>query len=150
MNALTPRTVIVSIMAVNNETGAAYDIKSAFDAAHKLSPDIVTHTDAVQAYSHIPFSRQTRRGSCHNFRTQNSRASKGTGDSGLSCSRPKNCTDSPRRRSGKRIEVRNRNVPGIAGWSRGGRDNARPDFKGSGALFGTEGISRAVSPMKQS
>lgn len=56
MNALTPRTVIVSIMAVNNETGAAYDIKSAFDAAHKLSPDIVTHTDAVQAYSHIPFS----------------------------------------------------------------------------------------------
>ncbi len=56
MNALTPQTVIVSIMAVNNETGAAYDIKSAFDAAHKLSPDIVTHTDAVQAYTHIPFS----------------------------------------------------------------------------------------------
>lgn len=56
LEALTPRTIIVSIMAVNNETGAAYDIKSAFEAAHKLSPGIVTHTDAVQAYAHIPFS----------------------------------------------------------------------------------------------
>lgn len=54
--ALTGRTFLVSIMAVNNETGAAYDIAEAFRLAHKFSPDVITHTDAVQAFSHIPFS----------------------------------------------------------------------------------------------
>lgn len=54
--ALSSRTFLVSIMAVNNETGAAYDIARAFSMAHDFSPDIVTHTDAVQAFTHIPFS----------------------------------------------------------------------------------------------
>ncbi len=48
--ALTKKPFLVSIMAVNNETGAAYDIKRAFAMAKAVDPDIVTHTDAVQAY----------------------------------------------------------------------------------------------------
>jgi len=48
--ALTPRTFLVSLMSVNNETGAQYDVGRAFAMAKAMSPDIVTHTDAVQAY----------------------------------------------------------------------------------------------------
>lgn len=48
--ALTPRTFLVSMMAVNNETGAMYDIKRAFAMAKAKDVAIVTHTDAVQAY----------------------------------------------------------------------------------------------------
>lgn len=54
--ALNDRTFLVSIMAVNNETGAAYNIADAFETAHRFSKDIITHTDAVQAFSHIPLS----------------------------------------------------------------------------------------------
>lgn len=43
-------TVLVSLMAVNNETGAAYDLRSAFSYAKRVQPEVVTHTDAVQAY----------------------------------------------------------------------------------------------------
>ena len=48
--ALTPRTFLVSMMSVNNETGALYDLSRAFSLAKAKNPDVVTHTDAVQAY----------------------------------------------------------------------------------------------------
>ena len=48
--ALEKKPFLVSIMAVNNETGAMYDIKRAFAMAKAMDPDTVTHTDAVQAY----------------------------------------------------------------------------------------------------
>ncbi len=52
--ALDARTFLVSIMAVNNETGAAYDLSRAFALAKAKDPDIVTHTDAVQGYLKMP------------------------------------------------------------------------------------------------
>lgn len=48
--ALNDKTFLVSMMTVNNETGAMYDIKRAFTMAKNRNPDIVTHTDAVQGY----------------------------------------------------------------------------------------------------
>ena len=48
--ALEKKPFLISMMAVNNETGAMYDIKNAFAMAKALDPDVVTHTDAVQAY----------------------------------------------------------------------------------------------------
>ncbi|MBE6589715.1 MAG: cysteine desulfurase [Ruminococcaceae bacterium] len=48
--ALEKKPFLVSVMAVNNETGAMYDIQRAFAMAKAKDPDIVTHTDAVQAY----------------------------------------------------------------------------------------------------
>lgn len=48
--ALNDRTFLVSIMTVNNETGAVYDIKRAFAMAKAYNETIVTHTDAVQGY----------------------------------------------------------------------------------------------------
>jgi len=49
-SALDERTVLVSIMHANNETGALYDIKNAFSAVRRLAPSALTHTDAVQAF----------------------------------------------------------------------------------------------------
>lgn len=49
-SALNDRTFLVSIMTVNNETGAMYDLKRAFALAKAKNADIVTHTDAVQGY----------------------------------------------------------------------------------------------------
>lgn len=53
--AINENTMLLSIMTVNNETGARYDIESAFAAAKRLNPNIVTHTDAVQAFMKVPF-----------------------------------------------------------------------------------------------
>ncbi len=48
--SISPRTVLVSIMSANNETGALYDTKGAFDLVKRIDPSIITHTDAVQAF----------------------------------------------------------------------------------------------------
>ena len=56
--ALTPKTILVSMMMVNNETGAVYDIKRAFTMAKNRDMAIVTHTDAVQGYLKCPFTPQ--------------------------------------------------------------------------------------------
>ncbi len=57
--ALTDRVFLVSMMLVNNETGALYDLKKAFAMAKAAHPDIVTHTDAVQGYLKCRFTPQT-------------------------------------------------------------------------------------------
>ena len=53
---LTDRVFLVSMMMVNNETGAAYDLKTAFSLAKSKNADIVTHTDAVQGYLKCRFT----------------------------------------------------------------------------------------------
>ena len=55
-NALSDRTFLVSLMTVNNETGALYDLSRAFAMAKAKDPSIVTHTDAVQGYLKCRFS----------------------------------------------------------------------------------------------
>ncbi len=56
INALTPDTFLISVMSVNNETGAVFDIPRIFKEAKKRLPDVITHTDAVQAFMKIPLS----------------------------------------------------------------------------------------------
>lgn len=51
--AIDERVILVSVMRVNNETGAVYDVKSIFDLVKRKAPDAVTHTDAVQGYMKI-------------------------------------------------------------------------------------------------
>ena len=55
-DAVNDRTFLVSIMAVNNETGAVYDVGELFALAKAKNPDVITHTDAVQAFMKIPVS----------------------------------------------------------------------------------------------
>jgi cysteine desulfurase len=58
-NALTSNAVLLSIMAVNNETGACYAVKEAFALAKSICPQITTHCDAVQAFGKIPVNAKT-------------------------------------------------------------------------------------------
>lgn len=56
---LNANTVLVSVMYVNNETGAIYDVPSIFKTVKEFSPDILCHTDCVQAYQKVPFTPNT-------------------------------------------------------------------------------------------
>jgi len=42
--------ILASFMHVNNETGALYDVKSAFEIVREVSPTAVCHSDCVQSY----------------------------------------------------------------------------------------------------
>lgn len=54
--ALTRNTILVTMMAVNNETGAQYDIPAVARMVKRLSPEAILHTDATQAFMKIPLS----------------------------------------------------------------------------------------------
>jgi len=54
---LSGDTVLVSIMLVNNETGALYNVPEAAALTHRLAPEALFHTDATQAYMKIPFTK---------------------------------------------------------------------------------------------
>lgn len=57
--ALRPDTFLVSIMMVNNETGAIMPIQQMAKLTHRVCPDAVFHTDAVQGFLKIPFAAKT-------------------------------------------------------------------------------------------
>ncbi len=54
--ALTEDTVLVSVMLVNNETGAVNDIAAMTAEVRKRCPNALFHTDAVQGLLKIPFT----------------------------------------------------------------------------------------------
>lgn len=53
---VTGDVILASIMLVNNETGAIYDVKSASKIIKAASPDAVIHSDCVQAYMKMKFT----------------------------------------------------------------------------------------------
>ena len=57
--ALRPDTVLVSIMMVNNETGAVMPIEKMVKAVRRKSPLALFHTDAVQAFGKLPIRAKT-------------------------------------------------------------------------------------------
>jgi cysteine desulfurase len=59
ISALRDDTVLVSLMLVNNETGAINPVSEYADAIRKRSPKALLHTDAVQAFCKIPFAAKT-------------------------------------------------------------------------------------------
>jgi cysteine desulfurase len=54
--ALNDQVALVSLMMVNNETGACYDVKKLFGMVKRRCPEAVTHCDAVQGFLKVPFS----------------------------------------------------------------------------------------------
>ena len=54
-NALRIDTILVSIMMVNNETGAVMPIDKMAKLTHRVCPNAIFHTDAVQGFLKIPF-----------------------------------------------------------------------------------------------
>ena len=53
---LDKSVALVTMMMVNNETGALYDIAKAFSMAKSICPDAVTHCDAVQGFMKVRFT----------------------------------------------------------------------------------------------
>ena len=56
LDALRPDTVLVSLMLVNNETGAVNDIHGLARALKKAAPKVLLHCDAVQGFLKVPFT----------------------------------------------------------------------------------------------
>jgi cysteine desulfurase len=54
VDAVGHRTALVSVMLVNNETGAVQDVGAISSALREANPEILIHTDAVQAISSAP------------------------------------------------------------------------------------------------
>ena len=51
--------ILATFMHVNNETGALYDVKSAFDIVREKSPQAVCHSDCVQSYMKTRVNKKT-------------------------------------------------------------------------------------------
>ncbi len=57
--ALRKDTILVSVMMVNNETGAVMPISQLAKLTHRICPDAFFHTDAVQGFLKVPFQAKT-------------------------------------------------------------------------------------------
>lgn len=58
-NALNSKTVLVSIMLVNNEIGTVQPVSDAVKITKKIAPRALFHCDAVQGYGKIPINVKT-------------------------------------------------------------------------------------------
>ena len=54
--ALRKDTILVSIMMVNNEVGSVMPIEKMAKLTHRICPDAIFHTDAVQGFLKVPFN----------------------------------------------------------------------------------------------
>ena len=57
--AIRKDTILVSIMMVNNEAGSVMPIEKMAKLTHRLAPDAIFHTDAVQGFLKVPFNAKT-------------------------------------------------------------------------------------------
>ena len=57
--ALRKDTILVSMMMVNNEVGSVLPIAQMAKLTHRLCPDAIFHTDAVQGFLKVPFQAKT-------------------------------------------------------------------------------------------
>ena len=53
---ITEDTALISVMFVNNETGAIQPIEQVIDIKNEIKPSIKVHVDAVQAYGKLPIN----------------------------------------------------------------------------------------------
>ena len=56
---LTADVILVSLMMVNNETGALYDVKGAAAIVKARAKDAILHIDATQSYMKVPMNMRT-------------------------------------------------------------------------------------------
>lgn len=57
--ALRPDTILVSVMMVNNEVGSVMPISQMAKLTHRICPDAIFHTDAVQGFLKVPFQAKS-------------------------------------------------------------------------------------------
>ena len=77
--ALRKDTILVSIMMVNNEVGSVMPIERMAKITHKLCPDAIFHTDAVQGFLKIPFAAKSLGADLISFSSHQVHGPKGVG-----------------------------------------------------------------------
>ena len=59
MRELTDDVILVSVMMVNNETGALYDVREVARLTHARCPEAAVHVDATQSYMKVAFTKKS-------------------------------------------------------------------------------------------
>lgn len=56
ISAMREDTILVSVMMVNNEIGSVLPVEQIAKAVHRKNPQVLVHTDAVQAFCKLPIA----------------------------------------------------------------------------------------------
>ena len=79
IDAVNEDTFLVSMMLVNNETGAILPVGKAFAAIHRRFPKVITHCDCVQGYMKLPVRVKTLSADLISLSAHKIHGPKGTG-----------------------------------------------------------------------
>ncbi len=117
-NAITPETVMISIMFANNEIGTIADIAAIGKIAH--DHDVIFHTDAAQAVGHIPVNVGTMNIDLMSFSAHKMYGPKGIGALYARGVKPRVKPDGLFHGVGQERNIRSGtlNVPGIVGFGK--------------------------------
>ncbi len=117
---LTPDVILVTMMAVNNETGAHYDLSAVKREMTARCPDALLHADATQAYLKVPVSPKILGADLITISSHKIEGPKGVGALYISDAVVKNRGLSPQILGGGQeggFRSGTENVPGIAAFA---------------------------------
>jgi cysteine desulfurase len=117
-DSITDDTVMISIMAANNEIGTIADVAAIGEIAHRH--DVIFHTDAAQAVGHIPINVENMSIDLMSFSAHKMYGPKGVGALYVRGVKPRVKPDGLFYGGGQERNIRSGtlNVPGIIGFGK--------------------------------